>query len=317
MFCTNCGTKLQDNAAFCTKCGTRVVPNQTSVQQAPPQQAYSAPQANPQPQYAPPQQAYSVPQANPQPQYAPPQQAVPQQGSSPFAAVSSKLSSIDVSKLTETVGNSKYLGIVGIVSAVVVCVTMFLRWVSIPCGEIASTFNGLLGDYGVFLPNIPDFEFSLLSISDSLHNVDGVMGLLSLMDSYDYQVAQAISSISAYKTLVDVFIILGILSLILVIVGVAVGRFEGKGNKIALIGFVACLAFSLIAIITIGRVNATISSYILESEVGEGLSYYMGPDALEQLKSLHFVKGTIAPTLCAVFSAVGAAASFLTIRKAR
>jgi hypothetical protein len=69
MFCTNCGSKNDDQAQFCANCGTRFTPA-APVNAAPPPQYAPPPQ-----QYAPPPQQYAQ-----QPQYAPPPQqyAAPQ-----------------------------------------------------------------------------------------------------------------------------------------------------------------------------------------------------------------------------------------------
>ena len=83
MYCPNCNSYVQDNAAFCPNCGTKFAVAQPQYQQQaqyqPPQQQYAAqPQyQQPQPQYAA-QPQYQPPQ--PQPQYAQPQAPYQQPG---------------------------------------------------------------------------------------------------------------------------------------------------------------------------------------------------------------------------------------------
>ena len=83
MYCPNCNSYVQDNAAFCPNCGTRFAAAQPQYQQQaqyqPPQQQYTAqPQYQQQPQYRQPQQPqYAQPQYQ-QPQYAQPQYQQPQ-----------------------------------------------------------------------------------------------------------------------------------------------------------------------------------------------------------------------------------------------
>ena len=112
MFCTQCGSQIEDNAKFCSKCGARVggapvqpQPQQTSAQQPvqqpvqqqtqgyvqtqpqPQQVVYVQPQVQPQPQ---PQQPYVQPPVQPQPQGQPQQtyaQPQPQPQPQPQAVV--------------------------------------------------------------------------------------------------------------------------------------------------------------------------------------------------------------------------------------
>ncbi len=86
MYCPNCNSYVQDNAAFCPNCGTKFAVAQPQYQQQAqyqppqqPQQQYAAqPQyQQPQPQYAA-QPQYQPPQ--PQPQYAQPQAPYQQPG---------------------------------------------------------------------------------------------------------------------------------------------------------------------------------------------------------------------------------------------
>ena len=108
MFCTQCGSQIEDNAKFCSKCGARVggapvqpQPQQTSAQQPvqqqtqgyvhtqpqPQQVVYVQPQVQPQQQ---PQQPYVQPPVQPQPQGQPQQtyaQPQPQPQPQPQAVV--------------------------------------------------------------------------------------------------------------------------------------------------------------------------------------------------------------------------------------
>lgn len=70
MYCPNCNSYVQDNAAFCPNCGTKFAVAQPQYQQ----QAQYQPPQQPQPQYAAqPQYQQPQPQYAAQPQYQPPQ----------------------------------------------------------------------------------------------------------------------------------------------------------------------------------------------------------------------------------------------------
>ena len=62
MFCTNCGSKNDDQAQFCVSCGTRTTPAAPMQAAAPPPPPQYAP---PPQQYAPPPQQYAAPQPPP------------------------------------------------------------------------------------------------------------------------------------------------------------------------------------------------------------------------------------------------------------
>ena len=67
MYCPNCNSYVQDNAAFCSNCGTKFAAAQPQYQQQaqyqPPQQQYTAQPQYQQPQYQQPQPQYAQPQA--------------------------------------------------------------------------------------------------------------------------------------------------------------------------------------------------------------------------------------------------------------
>ncbi|MCH5324249.1 MAG: zinc ribbon domain-containing protein [Eubacterium sp.] len=86
IFCTKCGTQLDDNAKFCYNCGAAVLPIEAPAPQPVPQQApqaeFSQPVPQPVPQQAP-QAQFSQPAPQPFPQQGP-QAEFPQTAPQPF-----------------------------------------------------------------------------------------------------------------------------------------------------------------------------------------------------------------------------------------